>query len=143
MVVLLPMFSKVWRAIIEGPPMVRSLFHDYSTMSGLAMANLYILMALFPVRSRHIKGLPGRASIFFAYRNVMEMEIFPETRKGVRTGPMPTCKPFSLPVAKKPQRKKVGAGGMARWQTRRGGWWHEYYERTYGSLAVFILCKSG
>lgn len=81
MVVLLPMFSKVWRAIIEGPPMVRSLFHDYSTMSGLAMANLYILMALFPVRSRHIKGLPGRASIFFAYRNVMEMEIFPKTRK--------------------------------------------------------------
>lgn len=80
-VVLLPMFSKTWRTIIESTPVVKSVFHDYSTFSGLAMVNLYILMALFLVRSWQIKSLPGGAAIALTYRNVVDMELFPRTRR--------------------------------------------------------------
>ena len=62
-VVLLPILSRSWRAIIESTPLVRVVFHDYSTFGGLAMANLYILMALFLIR------------------NVVDMELFPRTRR--------------------------------------------------------------
>jgi hypothetical protein len=80
-VVMLPMFSKTWRTIIESTPVVRSVFHDYSTFSGLAMVNLYILMALFLVRSWQIKSLPGGAAIALTYRTVLDMELFPRTRR--------------------------------------------------------------
>jgi len=43
-VVLLPVFSKPWRGIVEIFPIFAQIFHDYSTFSGLAMANLYIGM---------------------------------------------------------------------------------------------------
>ena len=45
------------------------------------MVNLYILMALFLVRSWQIKSLPGGAAITLTYRNVVDMELFPRTRR--------------------------------------------------------------
>jgi hypothetical protein len=43
-VILLPVFSKNWRAIVEILPIFAHIFHDYSSFSGLAMTNLYIGM---------------------------------------------------------------------------------------------------
>lgn len=81
MVVLLPVLSKSWRAAIESAPIVRNVFHDYSTFSGLAMLNLYILIALFLIRSLQIKSLPGANAIALTYRNVVDMELYPRTRR--------------------------------------------------------------
>lgn len=80
-VVLLPILSRSWRAIIESTPLVRVVFHDYSTFGGLAMVNLYILMALFLIRNWQIKSLPGGAAFSLTYRNVVDMELFPRTRR--------------------------------------------------------------
>ena len=80
-VVLLPVFSSSWRAVVESTPIVRWVFHDYSTLSGLAMTNLYILMTLFLVRSWQVKSLPGGAAFSLTYRNVVDMELFPRTRR--------------------------------------------------------------
>ncbi len=80
-VVLLPIFSKTWCVVIKSTPVVRTVFHDYSTFSGLAMVNLYVLMALFLARSWQIKSLPGGSSFGLTYRNVLDMELFPRTRQ--------------------------------------------------------------
>lgn len=80
-VVLLPVISKSWRAAIESTPIVRSVFLDYSTFSGLAMANLYILMALFLVRNWQRKSLPWGVDAPLTYRDIVDMELFPRTRK--------------------------------------------------------------
>ncbi|MBK8134216.1 MAG: hypothetical protein IPN63_06355 [Gammaproteobacteria bacterium] len=45
-VVLLPVLSKPWRSIVENLPIFAPVFHDYSTFSGVAMANLYIGMLM-------------------------------------------------------------------------------------------------
>jgi hypothetical protein len=80
-VVLLPIFSRSWRTVIESTPIARWVFHDYSTFSGLAMVNLYILMALFLIRSWQIKSLPGGAAFSLTYRNVVDMELYPRTKR--------------------------------------------------------------
>lgn len=40
-VVLLPMFSKSWRNLVEATPLLAEVFHDYSTLSGFALLNLF------------------------------------------------------------------------------------------------------
>lgn len=80
-VVFLPTISKPWRAAIENTSIVTRIFHDYSTLSDLAMANFFILNALFLVRGALIKYMPGAGSSGLTYRDVMEMELYPRTIK--------------------------------------------------------------
>lgn len=80
-VVLLPILSRSWRAIIESTPLVRVVFHDYSTFGGLAMANLYILMALFLIRNWQIKSLPGGGCFFSDLQKRGGYGAFPENEK--------------------------------------------------------------
>ncbi|MFM5741313.1 hypothetical protein ACET6W_01065 [Aeromonas veronii] len=81
MSVLLPALSRPWRAVIENAFIVREIFHDYSTFSGLAIANLYILIALFLIRTLQIKSLPGGSAFALSYKNIIDMELFPRTSK--------------------------------------------------------------
>ena len=80
-VVLLPMFSKTWRTVIESTPVVSAVFHAYITFSGLAIVHLYFLMALFLVRNWQIKSLPGGTAVPRTYSDVLDMELFPRTRR--------------------------------------------------------------
>lgn len=79
--VLLPALSRPWRTVIENTFISREIFHDYSTFSGLAIANLYILIALFLIRTLQIKSLPGGSAFALSYRNIIDMELFPRTPK--------------------------------------------------------------
>jgi len=79
-IVLLPMFSKGWRSVIEKTPIVSTIFHDYSTMSGLALINLHFLLAAFMLRSLSIKNLPGKTVSPMTHRHIVEMELFPRTK---------------------------------------------------------------
>lgn len=80
-VVLLPMLSMKWRAIVENAPLARTIFHDYSTFSGLAMLNLFTLMSLFLIRSWVGQSLPGGATSILSYKNLEDMELYPRSRK--------------------------------------------------------------
>lgn len=81
LVVLFPMLSKKWRIVIESTPLVRGVFHDYSTFSGLAILNLFILMALFLARNWLGKSLPGGATSILSYKNILDMELYPRVKK--------------------------------------------------------------
>jgi hypothetical protein len=80
-VILLPMFSKPWRAVIESIPIVASVFHDFSTFSGSSLILLSILIVLLFVRSSQLKNIPGWEEPTLTYRNVVEMELYPRTKK--------------------------------------------------------------
>lgn len=80
-VVLLPVFFRGWRMTIEGAPIVRGIFHHYSTFSGMALVNLYVLAALFLARSWQGKSLPRGAHTILTYRDVVDMELYPRTRR--------------------------------------------------------------
>jgi hypothetical protein len=80
-VILLPMFSKHWRAVIENIPIVEKVFHDFSTFSGGSLILLFILIVLFFVRNCQAKNIPGGADSTLTYRNTVEMELYPRTKK--------------------------------------------------------------
>ena len=80
-VVLLPVFLRSWRTVIEGTPIAGGIFHAYSTLSGLAMVNFYVLIALFLMRSWLIKSLPGGDAFGLTYKNVVDLELFPRTKR--------------------------------------------------------------
>lgn len=80
-VVLLPTLSKPWRAIIDGIPIVARVFHDYSTLSGWAMAHVFILVSLLLVRNALSKHMQGGYTVGLTFRDVMDMELYPRTRK--------------------------------------------------------------
>jgi hypothetical protein len=80
-VVLLPMFSKPWRAVIESIPIVAKVFHDFSTFRGGSLVLLFILIVLFFAKSSQIKNRPGGECFPLTYRNIVEMELYPRTKK--------------------------------------------------------------
>lgn len=81
-VILLPAISSPWRSVVESSSLFSKIFYDYSTFSGLAMANLYagMFMALAkPYWSKHspsgnlIKTRNGTSS--FRYPRTRREEI--------------------------------------------------------------------
>lgn len=80
-VVLLPTLSKPWRAVIDTIPFVAGVFHDYSTFSGAALANLFGVILLFAVHNLLARHIPGGATAILTYRDVAEMELYPHSRK--------------------------------------------------------------
>lgn len=80
-VVLLPVLSKPWSAVIDGVPFVSRVFHDFSTLSGWALANFFVLMMLFLARSAVIRNIPGGHVPIRSWREVVDMELYPRTRK--------------------------------------------------------------
>jgi len=85
MVVLLPMFSKNWRAVIENIPIAARIFHDFSTLSGWAMALLGILMALWGYLNWKVNDYPGGWNPRKQWglpdpALIVEMELYPRTQ---------------------------------------------------------------
>lgn len=78
--ILLPALSKSWRTTIENIPVVITIFHDYATLNGLAMANFYLLITLFLLRNWKSKHLPGGEAIGLDYQNIVAMELYPRTK---------------------------------------------------------------
>lgn len=62
-VVLLPVLSKPWRFLIENSPVLSQIFHDYSTMRGWAMGNLFVIVANFLILNPFIKYMSGGGSL--------------------------------------------------------------------------------
>jgi len=85
-IVLLPMFSKSWRAAIESIPIAGGLFHDFSTLSGWAMVLFLSLMAMFFMLNWKVKDYPGgwHPTKQWGFPNpgqVVEMELYPQTKR--------------------------------------------------------------
>jgi hypothetical protein len=81
LVILLPMFSKPWRAVIESLPIVAKGFHDFSTFRGGSLVLLFILIVLFVVRNCQAKNILGWEDPTLSFRNIVEMELYPRTKK--------------------------------------------------------------
>lgn len=77
--ILLPMLLKPWRNIVEGLPILAHIFHDYSTFSGLAMANLYIGMLTAVIKLYWGKRSPSGDVI--SYKDGIAPLHLPRTRK--------------------------------------------------------------
>lgn len=81
-VVLLPTLSKSVRNIIVEVPVVSTFFHDYSTLSGVALVSFFIL-AFFAVASGLISksSLGGCLPLGVTYKEVVVLELYPMTKK--------------------------------------------------------------
>lgn len=85
-VVLLPMFSKNWRAVIENTPVAERVFRDFSTLSGWAMALFFFLMGLFLVLNWRVNDSPGgwhptKQWGFPSPKQIVEMELYPRIKR--------------------------------------------------------------
>lgn len=80
-VVLLPAIAKPWRLIIENTYLFSQIFHSYSSLSGLSMVNLYLLIILFIAKGFFRKNPPDDPAFPVTYNAVIRMEIYPKTRK--------------------------------------------------------------
>jgi hypothetical protein len=78
-VILLPVLSKTWRNIIEGLPILAHIFHSYSTLSGMAMANLYIGMLMAVTKPYWGKHSPSGHVVL--YKTSIAPLLLPRTRK--------------------------------------------------------------
>lgn len=78
-VVLLPMLLKPWRAVIESTPILERIFHDYSTFSGLALANLLVGMLTALLKIYLAKDSAGDSTM--SYQDMMSLEAYPRTKK--------------------------------------------------------------
>ena len=79
--VLLPTLLKSWRSFIQNTPFFSKIFHDYSTQTGWAMVNIFSLVFIFLIRHTLIKHIPSRFMPVCTYRDVIEMELYPRTKK--------------------------------------------------------------
>lgn len=80
-VVLLPMFSKSWRSVIEKTPVAGRIFQDFSTLSGSAMLLFFFLMGLFLIWNGLQSRLPAGRNTFLTYRDIVQMELYPRNKK--------------------------------------------------------------
>ncbi len=80
-VVLLPVFLKSWGAFIQHTPIFSKIFHDYTTLSGLALINFYPMIFLLICKISIIKNIPGGSMPVCTYHEVIEMELYPQTKK--------------------------------------------------------------
>lgn len=81
LVVLLPAFSKKWRATIEMIPIVRDMFHHYSSMSSLAIGHLYFLVMLSLIADWQKMRLPYWQAGALSYSDIVSMELYPRIKK--------------------------------------------------------------
>jgi hypothetical protein len=56
-IVLLPIFLKSWRSFIQHTPILSTIFHDYSTQSGWAIINLFVLIFICYAHGLDIGGI--------------------------------------------------------------------------------------
>lgn len=85
-IVLLPMFSKNWLAVIENTPVAGRIFHDFSTLSGWAMVLLFVLMVLWGILNWLVKNYPGgwhptKQWGFPNPKQVVELELYPRLKR--------------------------------------------------------------
>ena len=80
-VVLLSVMLKSWGEFIQHIPILSKIFHDYSTLSGWALVNFYPMIFLLILKISMIKSIPGRSTHSCTYRELMEMELYPRTKK--------------------------------------------------------------
>jgi hypothetical protein len=80
-VVLLPVMLKSWGVFIQNIPILSKIFHDYSTLSGWALVNFYPMIFLLILKISMVKSTPGSSTHSCTYRELMEMELYPRTKK--------------------------------------------------------------
>ncbi len=80
-IILLPIFLKSWRSFIQHTPILSTIFHDYSTQSGWAIINIFVLIFIFFIKNSLTKSIPGGLMRIRTYRDVREMELYPRTKK--------------------------------------------------------------
>lgn len=85
-IVLLPMFSKNWRAVIENTPVAGRIFNDFSNLSGWAMVLLFVLMVLWGIMNWRVKDYPGgwhptKQYGFPSPKQVVELELYPRLKR--------------------------------------------------------------
>lgn len=85
-VVLLPMLSKKWHAIIESTPVASRIFHDFSTLSGWAMVLFIALMAMLIFLDLRVNDFPGgwHPTKQWGYpspKQVVEMTLYPRNKR--------------------------------------------------------------
>lgn len=79
--VLLPTIINDWRAIVEKTPIAAQVFRDFSSLSGSAITLFFFLTSTFLVCNALKNNLPARRIPFLTYRDVLEMELYPQNRK--------------------------------------------------------------
>lgn len=85
-VVLLPMFSNNWRAVIEKTLIAERVFHDFSSLSGWAMVLFLILMGLYVVQNWLVNDYPGgwhptKQWGFPTPMQIVQMELYPQNKR--------------------------------------------------------------
>jgi len=85
-IVLLPMFSKNWRAVIENTPIAERIFHDFSSLSGSAMVLFLFLMGLYVVQNWWVNDFPGgwhptKQWGFPTPMQIVRMELYPRNKR--------------------------------------------------------------
>lgn len=79
--VLLPTIINDWRVIVEKIPIAAHIFRDFSSLSGSAMILFFFLMTVFLIWNSLKNSLPARRTPFLTYRDIAEMELYPQNRK--------------------------------------------------------------
>jgi len=84
--VLLPTLNNPWRVIIEAFSLTAWIFRAFSTLSGVALILLALLMVLFLILNFMVKDYPGgwnptKEWGFPSPRQVVEKELYPRNRK--------------------------------------------------------------
>jgi hypothetical protein len=85
-IVLLPVFNKSWRGIIESCSLTAWIFHEFSTLKGFALLWLGFLLLLFFILNFNHKNLPGGWDItkeggFPNPQQVFELGLYPRNSK--------------------------------------------------------------
>jgi hypothetical protein len=83
LVLLLPVFSKPWREIILGTPVLGYLFESFSQDRGIAFIGLRLLLILGLVRillGRKQKTILGTHALI-SQQDVTDLDLYPTTRK--------------------------------------------------------------
>lgn len=79
--VLLPTIINDWRTIVEKTPIAAKVFRDFSSLRGSAIVLFFFLMSIFLIWNALKKNLPARRIPFLTYRDILEMELYPQNRK--------------------------------------------------------------
>lgn len=79
--ILLPVLVKPWRLIIESTPILSQIFHSYSSLTGLSMTHLWLIIVLYFANGFFRKDLPGGQLNILTSKQVIDMELYPATRR--------------------------------------------------------------
>lgn len=87
-IVLLPLFSRPWRGIVEAFPLTAWIFRDFSGLKGWAMVLFGLLMLGHMILNWKVKDYPGgwnptKEWGFPTPQQVVEKELYPRNEKEV------------------------------------------------------------